>query len=478
MTTATTERISYQLEESPAQQFARLPKEIRDRLIEQMPKEKLVALPYDWKWWARPKQLPPKGNWFVWCVLAGRGFGKTRTGAEWVRAMAEQHPGCVIALVGPTSQAVNRFMVGGDSGLLKVCPPWFAAKYESSKAQVTFPNGSVALLYSADEPDRIRGANHHFAWCDELAMWRYPEAWDMLQFTLRIGKNPRTIITTTPKPVQFLRDILDTEELKSGSVVLTSGITYENEANLHPKFIEQIRKRYENTNLGKQEIYAVLLSDISGIFWKKDWFKPAAAYDEDGNRIRREYQRVVVAIDPATTSKKGSNDTAITVCAKGEDGNYYVLHAEGYRLSPQGWAEEAIRLYKKFDATKIIAEINNGGEMVESTIRQVTSYTDAQGKKQKVNGKDLPIKVIHATKGKKLRAEPISSLYEQGKVYHVGNLFALEEQMVKFDGQEGGEDDLVDSTVYGLAELSENDIRDFALPKIGGRRRVSSLQLI
>jgi predicted phage terminase large subunit-like protein len=322
-------------------------------------------------------------------------------------------------------------------------------------------------MYSADEPDRLRGPQHHFAWCDELATWRYPETWDMLMFGLRLGAKPQVLITTTPKPVKLLRDILNKEDIKSGVVRLISGSTFENQANLAPNFVENIWKMYGNSPLGRQELFAVLLEDLEGALWKRAWFK----YAKRRELAEMQFTRIVAAIDPAVTSKSSSDQTGICVAAKGIDDNYYVLHLQGYTLTPQGWAEEAVRLYKEKGADKIVAEINNGGDMVEATIRHVTKYANEYGKVVPINGQDLPIKTIHASRGKRTRAEPIAALYEQGRVIHAQMFKDAEDQLALFTGDPSEKDDMVDALVWALTELSEGEFREYVKPRVGGFRK-------
>ena len=484
-------------EQSLLQKFAMLPENLRNEQLLKFTRDQLEALKYDWNWLGRPKQLRCfSDDWNTFLYICGRGWGKSRTGVEWVRYIAHKYPGCYIALVGPTSQSLLRTLIEGESGLMSVCPKG-EATYKRGKAQVEFANGSIALMYSADEPDRLRGPNHHFALADEVVAWRYPEAWDMLQFTLRIGKKPQTLVTTTPRPTELilkllgaksengmedydiLQNINNNDFLKVDNKIIVRGITYEN-GNLADAALQNYIDMYENTEMGQQELYAKLLLQFNGALWDRKWFKWYHLKDSSGF-TRPEpttYIKTVVAIDPAMTTNKGSDQTAICVASLGEDGKYYVRYCEGYKLTPNAWAEEAVRLYKKYNAHVIVAERNNGGLLVEAQLRQVSSYKDDKGRTFVINGFDLPIQTVHAKEGKFLRAQPISMLYEQGKVIHNASFSELESQMVVFTGDKGGKDDLVDCAVYGLTELSAGMILPRATIRVGGDRNISKLQLI
>lgn len=337
-----------------------------------------------------------------------------------------------VALVGRTAADVRDVMVRGESGILACCPPDNRPIYEPSKRLLTWANGSIATCYSADEPDLLRGPQHDAGWADEVAAWNRPEAWDMLLMGMRLGTRPQICATTTPKPVKLIRELFAKAE-KDGSVVITKGSTFENQNNLAPSFVDTVVGGYEGTRLGRQEIEGELLLDTPGALWRFDWVAE--------NRVGEapDLQRIVVAIDPASTHGEDSDFTGIAVVSKGVDGEYYVLHSEGVKLSPQGWANRALDLFDQHKADRIIAERNNGGEMVEATIRTVR--------------KTAPVKTIHASRGKQVRAEPIAALYEQGKVHHVGVFPTLEDQMTRFPVATENDDE-VDALVYGLSELS------------------------
>lgn len=401
-----------------------------------MTPEEAARFPWDWRgWWARPDQLAPRGSWSVWLILSGRGFGKTRAICEWVREQAESERASRIAIVAPTASDARDVLVEGDSGILAVSPDYFRPLYQASKRRLTWPNGVIATTYSADEPERLRGPQHDAACCDEIAVWRYPEAWDMLMFGLRIGADPRTVVATTPKPVKLVKELL----LREGAdVVVTRGSTYENRANLATAFVTRIIRRYEGTRLGRQELLGELLDDTPGALWQR------SKIEELRVSHAPHLTRVVVAIDPAASSAEESDETGIIVAALGEDGHGYVIDDLSGRYSPVEWARRAIEAYKAHRADRIVAEVNNGGEMVEATLRSVDPL--------------IPYRAVHASRGKAIRAEPISALYEQERVHHVGTLAQLEDQMcaftVDFDRAVAGySPDRLDAAVWALTEL-------------------------
>jgi predicted phage terminase large subunit-like protein len=385
----------------------------------------------DWRVWARASQLPPEGDWRIWLLLAGRGFGKTRSGAEWVRAQAESGAASRIALVAPTARDARLVMVEGESGLLAIAPDTMRPVFEPSKRQLTWPNGAIATLFSADEPDRLRGPQFDAAWCDELAAWRYPQAWDMLMMALRLGTNPRVVVTTTPKPVKLVRALL-----ASPDCAVTRGGTRDNAGNLAPGFLAAILKQYEGTRLGRQELDAELLEDMPGALWSRDAIERARI--DEAPVLRR----VVVAIDPAASAGEDADETGIVVAALGQDSHGYVLEDLSGRYSPHDWASHALEAYRAHRADRIVAEVNNGGAMVEATLRVLDA--------------GVSYKPVHASRGKLARAEPVAALYEQGRIHHVGAFPALEDQMCAFTGgplAHLASPDRVDALVWALSEL-------------------------
>jgi predicted phage terminase large subunit-like protein len=393
----------------------------------------------DWQTKARPEQLPPAGDWWtIWLILAGRGFGKTRTGAEWVRGLAEAATAHRIALVGPTASDVRDVMVEGESGILAISPNHNRPVYEPSKRRLTWDNGCIATMFSSEEPDRLRGPQHGAAWCDELAAWRnIAETWSMLQFGMRLGKAPRTLISTTPRPVKLLRELLARE---GQDVAVTRGSTYDNRDNLAPSFFSQIVKAYEGTRLGRQELNAELLTDTPGALWQMDWL--------DRDRVStapEELKRVVVAIDPAVSTNENSDETGIIVAGIDGRGHVYVLEDCSGKYAPHEWARKAVDAFDRHKADRIIGEANQGGAMIESTLRTVS--------------RSVPYKAVHASRGKVTRAEPVSALYEQGRVHHVGGaMTVLEDQMTSFTSdfdrsRMGYSPDRVDALVWALTEF-------------------------
>ena len=400
----------------------------RNEILSSLTDEQAAQLLHDWEgFWARPNQLAPPGDWFVWLVLAGRGFGKTRIGAEWVRAQKD-HVGR-IALVAPTAADARDVMVEGESGILAISPPWERPIYTPSTRRLTWPNGSIATLYSADEPDRLRGPQHGAAWCDEIAAWKYgQDAFDMLTLGMRLGSRPRITITTTPRPSALIRSLVQAK-----STALTRGRTRDNLQNLAPTFADAILSRYEGTSLGRQELDAELLDEMPGAMWTR------ANIDRLRVKTAPTLVRVVVAVDPAVSSHEGSDETGIIVVAKGEDGHGYVLADRSLRGSPDAWARAAVDAYHEFKADRLVAEKNQGGEMVEHTLHTVD--------------KRVPISLVHASRGKQARAEPVAALYEQGRYHHVGGFPLLEDQLVSWVPGESSPDRL-DALVWAAAELN------------------------
>jgi phage terminase large subunit-like protein len=396
------------------------------------------SLEASWPAIARPNQLPPPGDWQVWLLLAGRGFGKTRTLAEWVCQQAGSGQAGRIALVAATAADARDVLVEGQSGILAVSPPWFRPVYEPSKRRLTWPNGAMATTFSAEEPERLRGPQHGAAVCDELGAWSRPETWDMLQFGLRLGRYPRCLVATTPRPTKLIRELLARE---GRDVTVTRGSTYENRVNLAPGFFDQIIRKYEGTRLGRQELNAELLDDVPGALWS------GARLEELRWPVYKsvpDLVRIVIAIDPATTSGEDADETGIIVAGKDARGHGYVLGDTSGRYPPTDWARLAISLYRQHKADRVVAEVNNGGDMVEATLRMVdpnVAYT-----------------AVRATRGKVVRAEPVAALYEQGRIHHIGAFPTLEDQMCGFtpdlDRKTAGfSPDRVDALVWALTDL-------------------------
>lgn len=409
-------------------------------LNELAPTEKDKAvLEYLWPFWARPKQLAPAGGWAYWLLLAGRGFGKTRSVTEWARHKAESMPGSRGAIVSATAADARDIVVEGESGILAVCPDWNKPVFEPSKRRLTWPNGSIATLYTADQPNRLRGPQHHWGIADELAAWRYPDdAWSNLLMGMRLGELPQIAIATTPRPIQIIRDLL-----KDAASVIVRGTTYENVGNLAPAFFKQIITKYEGTRLGRQELNAELLLDTPGALWTHDLI------DKCRVKVQPELYRIVVAVDPAASSGEGSNDTGIIVAGADNNQHGYVLDDLTMHDTPAAWGETAILAYDQYKADRIVAEVNHGGEMVGHVITTAAEKLYRDGKRKSPN---IAFTAVRASKGKYTRAEPISALYEQGRVHHVGALAKLEDQMCTWLPGETSPDRL-DAAVWGLTEL-------------------------
>ncbi len=400
-------------------------------------------LRYNWEFWARPEQLEPEGDWNAWLALAGRGWGKTRAGAEWVRHRIKKGDK-IVHCVAPTKGDVRRVMVEGDSGLLNVC--WKGDKTYRGKAigfpvwsptnnTLTWENGAKAVFFSAEDPERLRGPQAYSAWTDELCAWRNAqETWDMMMFGLRLGRKPQVFITTTPKTTKLLRNIISDPK-----TTISKGSTFDNAANLAGTFLDAVKKTYEGTRLGRQELYAEILDEASGALWNRELLFKCEVDKEDVPPL----SRIVVAVDPAVTNKTDSDMTGIIVAGIDQDGIAYVLEDHTDNYSPKEWAEKAIQLYHEHMADRIVAERNQGGDMVRHTLQ--------------TEDENVPIKLVHASRGKMARAEPVSALYEQGKVNHVKGLNELEDQMVQWEPLGSiGSPDRLDAMVWAITDLSLN----------------------
>ncbi len=370
----------------------------------------------------------------MWLILAGRGWGKTLTGAMDALIYALKNPESQVAVVTPTFGDIRRVAFGGVSGMLKHLPRECLKSgrgqgYNASASEIRLYNGSKIMGFSATEPDRLRGPQFHRAWCDELAAWQYPDTFDQLQFGLRLGDKPQCVITTTPKPIPMIRDLA-----KRANICITRGSTFENAANLAPSALAMLEEKYSNTRLGRQELYAEIIDDIEGALWSHSIIEDQRVTEAP------EMQRIVVSIDPAVTSGENSDETGIIISGRGVDNRYYVIDDISGRMSPDAWAQKAVNAYHEHDADKIVAEVNNGGDLVERLIRTVES--------------GVPYKAIRSSRGKLLRAEPISALYEQGKVSHLGVFSELEQQMCGYTPETAKSPDRLDALVFGITELS------------------------
>lgn len=402
-------------------------------------------LDHAWSLQARPEQrMPPDDDpWTVWLYLAGRGAGKTRSGAEGVREWVETGRCKRVGLIAPTAADARDVMLEGASGILSVCPSSNRPTFEPSKRRLTWPSstlpssGAIATIYSAEEMDRLRGPQHDGLWCDELAAWPNAQGvWDMAMFGLRLGRRPRVIVTTTPRPIKIIRDLLARD---GKDVRVTRGRTADNAANLAPTFLESIVGRYEGTRLGRQELDAEVLLEIENALWTH------AMIDQARNpHLVPDLERVVVAVDPSGTGGAADSGDAIgiVIAGKGSDGRCYVLGDWTIKASPDVWGRRVVEAYRYFNADRVVAERNFGGAMVEHVLRTVDA--------------SISFKEVVASRGKVQRAEPVSALYEQSRVSHVRDLTALEAQMVAMtsQGYQGdGSPDRVDALVWALSDL-------------------------
>lgn len=396
---------------------------------------------YGWLAKARPTQKPPRNpDWDLWLLIAGRGFGKTRTGAETLAGLAWDNPKTRWAVVAPTAADVRDTCFEGVSGLLACIPEKLVLNYNRSLSELILVNGSIIKGFSADSPERLRGPQHHGAWCDEVGSWRYEDAWDQLMFGLRLGNCPKTIVTTTPRPTPLVKKLMSRK-----NVYITTGSTFDNAANLAASALRELKERYDGTRLGRQELYAQLLLDVPGALWTLGQLENCRASAAPVLR------RIVVGVDPAVTATSSSNSTGIVVAGLGDDKNGYVLADYTLVGSPDTWAKQVVMAYEKFDADCVVAEVNQGGDLVESVLRTVS--------------KNLKIKKVRATRGKILRAEPIAGLYEQGKVFHVGSFKHLEDQMTNFSpATQNSSPDRLDALVWALTDLM---LKNTAMPSVG-----------
>ncbi|MDX2308473.1 MAG: terminase family protein [Hyphomicrobium sp.] len=417
--------------------------------LDELSTAELAALYHHWPLWARDDQLPPDDatgdgrRWRVWMLLGGRGAGKTRAGAEWVRATAlglwpeGVEPARRIALVGETMADVRRVMIEGASGLLSVHPDSERPRFEASMMQLVWPNGTLAQGFSAEAPDSLRGPQFDAAWCDEIAKWKEPErTWDMLQFGLRLGRDPKVCVTTTPRPIALVKALV-ADPLTAVSRAATSA----NRANLAPGFVDEMERKYAGSTLGRQELLGEIVEETAGALWRQVWIAQ--------NRVGAapELRRIVVSLDPPVTATETSDACGIVVAGRGDDGRAYVLADRTLQgREPATWARAAIGAYHEYEADRIVAETNQGGDLVVSVLRQIDDT--------------VPVTKVHATRGKWLRAEPVAALYAEGRVAHVGHFASLENEMLMF-GTSGfaarTSPDRLDALVWALTDLMLSD---------------------
>ena len=419
------------------------PPEVAEAFLAGLSDAGLAALPWLFEFWALPHQLPPEGDWKTWVILGGRGAGKTRAGAEWVRSMVEGagpgDPGRArrVALVGETYDQALAVMVKGESGIMACSPPDRCPRWVAGERMLVWPNGAEARLYSAHDPEALRGPQFDAAWIDELAKWkRAEETWDMLQFGLRLGADPRQVVTTTPRNVQVLKDLL-----ARGNTVMTHAPTEANRAYLAESFLEDVRERYGNTKLGRQELDGELVEDMEGALWARAALERARVADVP------EGARVTVAVDPPVTGHKGSDACGIVVVAvvqKGPPKDWHAVVIEDCSVqgvSAHQWAERAVAAYERHGAARMVAEVNQGGDLVLDAVRAIDPLVNVQS--------------VRASRGKVARAEPVAALYEQGRVAHMPGLSVLEDEMCRMTmtGYQGrGSPDRVDALVWALTD--------------------------
>jgi phage terminase large subunit-like protein len=439
------------MSQSIAEKYQQKSRQERQRWIEQLPEQvvhDLIRKP----WWfiGRPEQQEPQGNWNVGLILSGRGWGKTRTGGEWLAKQVIENPkapdgvATQWAIIAPTFSDAKNICVEGPSGFLKALEHRGLKRdedyiYNKSSDKVIFKYGQLVHMFGADSPDAGRGLNLSGAWLDELAIWQYPyETWtEGLAPALRIGLHPRVVVTTTPKPIKLLRDWVTRTD---GSVHITRGSTFDNRKNLSETALAELKARYEGTRTGRQELYGELLEQAEGALWQREWIERSRLTPD---KVPPLY-RIVVAIDPAVTSGEDSDETGIITAGVSSDGRFFVLADNTLRSTPNEWGKAAVEAFRKHKADRIVAETNNGGDMVIMVLQQVD--------------RNVPVTKVHATRGKRVRAEPISALYEQFRVHHVGAFPQLEDQMVMWTPDTASSPDRLDALVWALTELKDGSV--------------------
>ena len=414
---------------SLAASLASLPPPTRTALLAEFSDAELAALEHDWAFWGRPAQLAPPGDWRVWLLLGGRGSGKTLALTQHLRREIEAGRADRVALVGETAADCRDVLVEGPSGLLTIAPPDRRPLYEPSKRRVTYPNGAVVTLYAASDPEQLRGPEHALAGCDELGKWAYGEStWSNLLFGLRRGADPRVVCATTPRPTPLVKRLID-----DPTVAKSRMRTDENLANLPPLFLEQVVAPYRGTRLGRQELDGELLAEVEGALWRRDWLEAGRV------RAAPELRRVVVALDPPGESSVGAAEAGIVVAGVGRDGHGYVLADRSRRSTPAQWAAAALEAMREYGGDRLTAEVNQGGQMVEATLRTIDPT--------------VSYRAVRAARGKQARAEPVAALYERGLVHHVGAFPALEDQLCTWTTEDGESPDRLDALVWALTDL-------------------------
>ncbi len=418
--------------------LATLDDSTRDSIIESLSDGDVTHASTDWFLHARREQIPPLWDWFTWVVMAGRGFGKNWAGSNWLINEHVEGRAKNSAVIAATSSDLRKYCIEGPSGILSLAPPWFRPDYQPSKTRLVWPDGTLTLLFTSEKPERLRGPNLDKVWCDELAAWRYlDETWKMLQLCLRFGDAPQCVVTTTPRPKKILRDLLKnerTEKNTADDIAVTCGSTYDNVANLAPRFVDSIIKQYKGTRLERQEIYGELLDEFEGSLWS------LKLLDECRVTEHPILTRIGVGVDPAITSHEDSDLTGIVSAGTAANGHGYVIGEHSLRASPENWARKVVAVYDDLKADFVVAEKNQGGEMVEAVIHAVDPSVN--------------VRLVHASRAKIVRAEPIAARYEQNKVHHVGTFADLEDELCLFlPGEIKVSPDRADAMVWVLTEL-------------------------
>ncbi len=407
----------------------------RARRIARLTAEEAAELYYDWSLWARPDQRAPEGDWVYWLILAGRGAGKTRAGAETVRAWTRACP--IVNLIGATRHDAREIMVTGESGLLAVCPPQERPRFVRASDRLEWPNGAVSQIFSAEEPDRLRGKQHMKLWLDELAAWRDPDAFDQAMLGLRLGDRPQAIITTTPRPTKLIKQLLD-----SPDAVVTRGSTFDNARFLADGFLTRIASRFDGRAIGRQELYGEIVEEAPGALWTRALIERQRL---PKNAPPAEYAEIVIGVDPPARSGAKADECGVVAVGRTAGGVIHVLaDLSSQGETPGEWSARVVSAFRRFAANRVVAEINNGGEMVTQVLRQ--------------NDPNLPVRNVTATRGKFLRAEPIAAAYERGVVFHLGVFEKLEDQLCTltsdFDSRTAGfSPDRADALVWAIADL-------------------------
>jgi phage terminase large subunit-like protein len=417
---------------SPAEAVARLTPEDRAAFFADFTEDEYTGLWHDWQFWARPQQLPPPDDsWDIFLMCAGRGSGKTRPAAELIHQWAAEIPGGYFALIGETAAEVRDTMLEGESGLIPTQKPWNPCVYEPSKRRVVWQNGAWATCFSGDAPDQLRGPNCHGAWLDELCKYKYSEAtWNNLELVLRAGDHPRAVVSTTPRPISILKQLIADPQ-----TCMRTWSTYRNLANLAPTFIRRILSRYEGTRLGRQELHAEILGDTPGALWNRDLLESTRVTAPPPLR------RIVVGVDPTASVE---NEAGIVVAGLGQDGHGYILEDMSCVGTPAQWGAQVVTAYLKWRADRVIVEANNGGDMCLATIQTAARAAHVE----------VALKKIHASKGKYARAEPVSALYEQQRCHHVGMFATLEDEQCSYTPAESTESpNHLDASVWAITEL-------------------------